>query len=116
MGTTVEIEAGGLNINRATKVIFSHPGIKGELKPVDEAANKKRRRRRLNDQSSPQLADKIKIVITIDKSVPCGLYDLRLQGAKGVSNMLPFEVASYPNMLERKSAPREKTSKINEVH
>ena len=78
VGTTVEIEAGGLNINRATKVIFSHPGIKGELKPVDEAANKKRRRRRLNDQSSPQLADKIKIVITIDKSVPCGLYDLRL--------------------------------------
>ena len=116
VGTTVEIEAGGLNINRATKVIFSHPGIKGELKPVDEVANKKRRRRRLNDQSSPQLADKIKIVITIDKSVPCGLYDLRLQGAKGVSNMLPFEVASYPNMLERKSAPRVKTSKINEVH
>lgn len=115
VGTTVEIEAGGLNINRATKVIFSHPGIKGELKPVDESANKKRRRRRLNDQSSPQLADKIKIVITIDKSVPCGLYDLRLQGPRGVSNMLPFEVASYPNFLEMKQNPRSKMNKTNVV-
>ena len=102
VGTYVEVEAGGLNINKATKVLFSHPGIKGELEPIKESASAKKKRRRLNDQSSPQLADKIKIKITIDKSVPCGMYDLRLQGKSGVSNMLPFEVASYPNVLENK--------------
>ena len=112
VGTTVEIEAGGLNINKATKVLFSHPGIKGVLEPVAEGTTKKRRRRRLNDQSSPQLADKIKIVITIDKGVPCGLYDLRLQGPKGVSNMLPFEVASYPNFLENKKSSKDKPNKV----
>ena len=101
VGTTVEIEGGGLNINKAVKVLFSHPDIKGEIVPVKESATKKRRRRRLNDQSSPQLADKVKIKVTIGANVPCGLYDLRLQGPKGVSNMLPFEVASYPNVLER---------------
>ena len=101
VGTTVEIEGGGLNINKAVKVLFSHPDIKGEIIPVKESATKKRRRRRLNDQSSPQLADKVKIKVTIGANVPCGLYDLRLQGPKGVSNMLPFEVASYPNVLER---------------
>ena len=86
VGTTVEIEAGGLNINKSTKVLFSHPGIKGKLEPVEVSSTEKRRRRRLNDQSSPQLADKIKIIVTIASDVPCGLYDLRLQGPKGVSN------------------------------
>ena len=33
-----------------------------------------------------QLADKVKIKITIAEDVPCGLYDLRLQSAKGLSN------------------------------
>lgn len=104
VGTTVEIEAGGLNINKAVKVLFSHPDIKGEIEPIKESATSKRRRRRLNDQSSPQLADKVKIKITIGGNVPCGLYDLRLQGPKGVSNMLPFEVSSYPNLLENKNS------------
>ena len=83
VGTTVEIEAGGLNINRATKVLFSHPGIKAKLEPVEESKNERRKRRRLNDQSSPQLADRIKLIITIAPDVPCGMYDLRLQGPKG---------------------------------
>ena len=83
VGTTVEIEAGGLNINRATKVIFSHPGIQGKVSPIKESEADKKKRRRLNDQSSPQLADKIKIEISIAADVPCGLYDLRLQGPSG---------------------------------
>ena len=102
VGTTVEVEAGGLNINKAKKVVFNHPGIKGEILPYEEPAAKRRRRRRLNDQSSPQLADKVKMLITIADDVPCGLYDLRLQSPKGLSNKLPFEVASYPNYLEEK--------------
>lgn len=107
VGTTVEIEAGGLNINKATKVIFSHPGISGELQPLQEDPSVKKKRKRLNDQSSPQLADRIKICINIAADVPCGLYDLRLQGPGGVSNMLPFEVASYPNFVESgKSKPK----------
>ena len=112
VGSTVEIQAGGLNINRATKVLFSHPGIKGEVEAIKESAAEKRKRRRLNDQSSPQLADRVRIRITIDENVPCGIYDLRLQGPKGVSNMLPFEVASYPNYLESKKRDHRH---INEV-
>ena len=100
VGTTVEIEAGGLNINKATTVMFSHPGITGTLHPVVEKESEKKKRKRLTDQSSPQLADRIKIEITIAPNVPCGLYDLRLQNSRGVSNKLPFEVASYPNVLE----------------
>ncbi|MBO7220770.1 MAG: hypothetical protein J6V21_06265 [Alistipes sp.] len=115
VGTSVEIEAGGLNINRATKVFFSHPGIRGELEPIVESAAEKKKRRRLNDQSSPQLADRIKIKITIAENVPCGVYDLRLQGPRGVSNMLPFEVASYPNFVEGKRSTWRKPNKVESL-
>ena len=115
VGTTVEIEAGGLNINKATKVVFNHPGIKGTVEPVVESASKRRRRRRLNDQSSPQLADRVKITITIDKNVPCGLYDLRLQSPKGLSNKLPFEVSSYPNVLEKKQSSFKNPTRVEEL-
>lgn len=100
VGTTVEIEAGGLNINKATKVVFNHQGITGEVLPFVEKDVKKKKRKKLDDQSSPQLADKVVIKINIASNVPCGLYDLRLQGPQGVSNMLPFEVSSYPDFKE----------------
>ena len=115
VGTTVEIEAGGLNINKATKVMFSHPGIKGEVIPIVESAASKRKRRRLNDQSSPQLADRVKIKITIAKDVPCGLYDLRLQSPKGLSNKLPFEVSSYPNFVESKKSSLKQPNKVSSL-
>lgn len=112
VGTTVEIEAGGLNINKATKVLFSHEGISAEIEPIKESAAKKRKRRRLNDQSSPQLADRVKLRITIAVDVPCGMYDLRLQGVSGVSNMLPFEVASYPNFVENNRASQRNPNRV----
>ena len=34
VGTTVEIEAGGLNITKAKKVVFNHPGITGKVEPI----------------------------------------------------------------------------------
>ena len=115
VGTTVEIEAGGLNINKATKVMFNHPGIKGEVSPVVESYSSRRKRRRLNDQSSPQLADKVKIKITIAEDVPCGMYDLRLQSPKGLSNKLPFEVSSYPNFIESKKSSLKQPNKVTSL-
>ena len=115
VGTTVEIQAGGLNINKATKVMFNHPGIKGEVIPVVESAASKRKRRRLNDQSSPQLADRVKIKVTIADNVPCGLYDLRLQSPKGLSNKLPFEVSSYPNFMENKKSSLKQPNEVSSL-
>ena len=36
VGTTVVIEAGGLNINKATKVLFNHPGITADIEPLKD--------------------------------------------------------------------------------
>ena len=114
-GTTVEIEAGGQNINKATRVIFNHPGIKGEVFPFVEKETGKKKSKKLNDQSSPQLADKIMLRINIASNVPCGLYDLRLQSPQGVSNMLPFEVSSYPNLMESGKSTHYKPDEVKSL-
>ena len=115
VGNTVEIEAGGLNINKATKVLFNHPGIKGEVLPYVEKGTVKKKRKKLNDQSSPQLADRVTIRITIAPDVPCGLYDLRMQAPQGVSNMLPFEVSSYPNIMESGKSTMKTPDQIDQL-
>ena len=112
-GSIVEIEAGGLNLQKATHVLFNHPGISGEIVPYEETVEKRKKRKKLNDQSSPQLADKIRLRIQINSHVPCGLYDLRLQSPQGISNLLPFEVSNYPNYLESGHSTKYQPDKIS---
>ena len=106
-GTTAEIVVGGLNVNKATAIIVSGKGVKAEIiKPTEEEQTslKKKKFRKLDDQSSPQLADQLNIRITIDKNAEPGLRDLRLQSPVGISNKLNFEVGQYPNVLENKGS------------
>ena len=106
-GTTAEITVGGQNVNKATSVIVSGKGVKAEIiKPIEEEQTslKKKKSRKLDDQSSPQLADQLNIRITIDKNAEPGLRDLRLQSPVGISNKLNFEVGQYPNILENKGS------------
>lgn len=107
-GTTVEVEIGGLNLNDAGNVLVSGTGVKATLVKSDEESKEagnqkvklKRKQTKLDDQSSPQLADRIKVKITIDKNATPGFRDLRLQSAKSISNKLNFEIGQYPNVLE----------------
>ena len=102
-GTSTEITVGGLNVNKATGVIISGKCIKADIIKQDEleqTALKKKRFRKLDDQSSPQLADQLKIRVTIDKNATPGLRDLRLESTAGISNKLNFEVGQYPNVAE----------------
>ena len=106
-GTSTEIIVGGQNVNKATSVIVSGKGIKVEIIQPDEqeqTALKKKKFRKLDDQSSPQLADQLKIRVTVDKNAAPGLRDLRLQSPVGISNKLNFEVGQYPNILELKGS------------
>ena len=106
-GSTAEIVVGGLNVNKATAVIVSGKGVRAEIiKPTEEEQTslKKKKFRKLDDQSSPQLADHLNIRITIDKNAEPGLRDLRLQSPVGISNKLNFEVGQYPNVLENKGS------------
>jgi hypothetical protein len=108
MGTTTEIEIGGLNVNAATEVIISGDGIKTEIiqgyKSKSQLKSKNSGKGKLDEQSSPQLADRIGVRITVAKNAHPGLRDLRVQSANGISNKLSFEVGQYPNLLEQKGS------------
>ena len=113
-GTSFEVEVGGLNINQATEVFISAKGVKSEILKAPENA-KKTVRRKFDDQSSPQMADRLKIRITIDKNAPIGLCDFRLQSDKGVSNKLIFEIGQYTDVLEIKGSTLNKPTAIESL-
>lgn len=113
-GTTFEIEVGGLNVAQATEVFVSGKGVKAEiLKPTEK--NKKPVRKKFDDQSSPQLADRLKIRVTIDKNATPGLRDFRLQSSKGVSNKLTFEVGQYPDIREQEKSTLQKPTLVPQL-
>ena len=117
-GTTADIIVGGQNVSKATSVIVSGKGIKVEIvKPdvLEQAALKKQKSRKLDDQSSPQLADQLKIRVTLDKNADPGLRDLRLESTAGISNKLNFEVGQYPNVLEVKGSTAQKPSPVEKL-
>ena len=103
MGTSLDVEIGGMNLSNATAVLVSGEDVIAEIIKGDnkiEPAKKKKNKGKLDDQSSPQLADKLTLRITISKNAIPGLRDLRLLSLAGVSNKLNFEVGQYPNQLE----------------
>jgi len=106
-GNTVDIEIGGLNLTNATGVLISGDGVKAEIILPDKTAEKNKKKKpkgKSDDQSSPQLADRINVHVTINKSATTGLRDLRLESASGISNKLSFEVGQYQNFIEQKGS------------
>lgn len=117
-GTTVDIEIGGLNIKNATEILISGDGITKAVLYTPEVTAQKRKRpggMKLNDQSSPQLEDRIYVQVTIDKQATPGLRDLRLKSPGGISNKLPFEIGQYPNQVEQKGSSISQPNKINSL-
>lgn len=109
-GTAFEVEIGGLNISNANEVIISGEGVKAEVIKNENVQKQKRKSTKLDDQSSPQLAERIKIRVHIDKNATLGLRDFRLSSESGISNKLSFEIGQYPNFTE------EHNPQINKVN
>jgi len=114
-GTSFEIQIGGLNISDATEVLISGDGLKAEIIPQKSIVNtgKFKKKLKFDDQSSPQLAEKVNVKITIDKNAIPGLRDLRLQSKKGISNKLSFEVGQYPNFCEQNISTLQNPNNVN---
>jgi len=117
-GTTAEVVVGGMNVSKTTSVIVSGKGVKAEIiNPTEEVQTslKKKKYIKLDDQSSPQLADQVKIRVTVDKDATPGLRDLRLQSPVGISSKLNFEVGQYPNVLETKGSTIQKPNPVESL-
>jgi hypothetical protein len=76
-GATVECVVTGADLNGATGLYFSHPGITAE--PAGAG----------------------KFTVTVGKAVPLGPHDVRVVAPLGVSNFRTFVVGDWPEALEK---------------
>jgi hypothetical protein len=78
--------ANGTDLDEAARLIFNHPGIKAEQKTVDA-----------NGQKTPVANT---FIVSVDASVPEGVYEVRSLGRFGASNPRSFVVGSRPEVNE----------------
>lgn len=114
-GTVAEVTVGGLNVRNATSVYVSGKDVTAEIIRTDETNIQGKKRKKLDDQSSPQLADRITLRVTVNKKAKPGLRDLRLESAAGVSNKLYFEVGQYPDFREIQGSTLQKPNEVENL-
>lgn len=86
-GQTVEFRVtNGKDLEKLDALLFSHPGIKAVPKMLDR-----------NGKKIPVANT---FLVTIDKTVPVGVYDVRAHGLYGLSNPRSFVVGDLPEKAE----------------
>ncbi|MCS6976083.1 MAG: hypothetical protein NZM31_03605 [Gemmatales bacterium] len=109
LGTSVEVTVAGTDLDDATELHFSHPGLKAARVP-DPDPNKA-------GQFVPN-----KFSVTIAPDVPLGIYDVRVLGKYGISNPRAFVVGDLnesqekePNNDPSQATPMELNSVVHGV-
>src|SRR5262249_39697033 len=100
-GSTAELTLTGTDLDGATDLVFSHPGIKAELTsaPVAVAtAPAPNQPRNMAAQGTPTAA---KVKVTIPSGTPPGVHDVRVVGKYGVTNPRAFFVSDLEEVLEK---------------
>lgn len=99
-GTTFDVSlANGIDLEDSFQLLFSHPGIKGTVK-TQEVDGKPQP---ISGQFS----------VTIDPSVPTGIYDARMVSRYGVSTPRSFVVGHRPEAKEVE--PNNETDKAQKI-
>src|SRR5262249_21011878 len=85
-GTNVEVTVGGTDLDEASALLFSHPGITAVQKTQT-----------VDGKPQPVAAQ---FVVTIAGDVPVGVYDVRARGVFGLSNPRTFVVGDRKEIAE----------------
>ena len=101
-GTTVDVTVVGADLDDASQLHFSHPGIKAERKMAEPGPFDK------GPQPLPN-----QFVVTIAPDVPLGNYDVRAGGKYGVSNPRTIEVHDLADV--RETEPNNQPDQATEV-
>ncbi len=115
-GSTTTIAIGGQSIATAKSVLVSGDGVTAEILPAEPlpagAKPKKKKKSPISDEDNLQLAQNIKVRITVAEDAELGIRDLRVIGGNGSgSNRLYFEVGEYSDIVESEpnNIPQEAT-------
>ncbi len=105
VGTSVEVTFTGTDLEDASGLSFSHPGITAEVivpeepkpdpKPADPKAKPPGKKK---GQAGPVV---VKAKVTVAAGVPAGTYDVRVVNKWGVSNPRAFAVGTLPEINEK---------------
>lgn len=99
-GTTFDVTVGGQNLGGVTGVLVNGSGVKGEIVDIP-TKNTPRKKKNIGDEENLQLADRVKVRITIDKNAELGVRDFRLTTAKGYSNRIFFSIGQLREASEK---------------
>jgi hypothetical protein len=97
-GTTVDLSLNGNDLDEATKLLFTHPGILAEAKM--SAASEFQPARPISGQFTVKIA----------QDVPPGVYEVRVAGKYGVSNPRCFVVGAQNEIVEKEPNNDRKTA------
>ncbi|HEY2785556.1 MAG TPA: PPC domain-containing protein [Fimbriiglobus sp.] len=106
VGTSVDVTLTGTDLEDATGLTFSHPGISAEIivpvepKPDPKAAPKGKPKQG-NRRKRPAGPVTVKAKVTVAADVPVGTYDVRVVNQWGVSNPRAFVVGTLPEVNEK---------------
>jgi hypothetical protein len=100
-GAEVRVTIEGTNIGGITDLIFSEPGFSARIAGTKEVPNDVERRS--NEAPIRDNARKFEVTATVAvaPSVPVGIHTFRVKTPLGVSNLLRFAVAPFPEIAER---------------
>lgn len=101
-GTAVEVTVTGTDVEEPEKLLFSHPGLKGEFvaPPKDPTPDPKDPKKTVPPpKATPGGPHKFKVTAAAD--VRPGVYDLRFVGKWGVSNPRAFVVGDLNEVNEK---------------
>ncbi len=98
-GTTFEVEVGGQNLKNVTGIHVSGGGVTGTIVKTQKSQGKGGKDKKKLSENE-QIAERIRIKVTIDKDAVPSVRDFRLTTTTGMSNRIFFEVSQLPNFLE----------------
>lgn len=112
-GTAADVTALGTDLDDATALLFSHPGIKGDLipPPADPPADPKKKEPPKKKNAPPPTEAKFKV--SVAANVPPGAYDVRVVNKLGVSNPRLFVIGDKNEMNEKE--PNNDTGEAQKV-
>lgn len=94
-----ELTVVGTDLDDPEKLVFSHPGIKGEFVPPPAPPVDPKKKDNPPPKANPTGPFKFKVTVAAD--VPPGTYDVRVAGKYGVSNPRAFVVGNLEDVVEK---------------
>lgn len=108
-GSQARVTLEGTNIGAITGLVFNQAGLSARILHIQEVPIKKEALPKGVVRTDAPIEDKarkfsVDAIVNIAPTVPTGIYACRARTPLGVSNLLPFAVGPFPEVVEKGTA------------